>query len=120
EDRLGSPELGRAGDADPAGRHDAVVTPAEPGPVSGSQRLAGKVAVVTGAGSGIGRGIARRFVAEGAQLLVTDLEIDRAAATAESIEGGRSIPFRLDVAVRADHEAALAAAIARFRPVDVR
>ena len=46
-------------------------------------RLDGKTAIVTGAASGFGAGIARKFVAEGAQVMVVDLNHDGAMAMAE-------------------------------------
>ena len=48
-------------------------------------RLDGKTALVTGAGSGFGAGIARRFAAEGAKLLLADINGDAAAAVASEI-----------------------------------
>jgi 3(or 17)beta-hydroxysteroid dehydrogenase len=51
-------------------------------------RLAGKVAVVTGGASGIGEACARRFACEGAKVVLTDLQADKGAAVAEGI-GGR-------------------------------
>jgi len=50
-------------------------------------RLEGKTAIVTGAGSGFGAGIARRFAAEGATVMVVDLNGDAAAAVAQEIGG---------------------------------
>ncbi len=50
-------------------------------------RLDGKLALVTGAGSGIGAGIARRFRAEGAQLIINDLRREAAEATAKEVDG---------------------------------
>jgi len=50
-------------------------------------RLEGKTAIVTGAGSGFGAGIARRFAAEGATVMVADLNGDAAAAVAQEIGG---------------------------------
>lgn len=63
------------------------------------QRLAGKVAVVTGAGAGIGRAIADLFAAEGAEVYVTDVSGETAKAAAEAIRarGQRAIPMTTDV-----------------------
>lgn len=60
-------------------------------------RLAGKIAMVTGAASGLGEAIARRFVAEGAQVVLADIDV--AGGEALSAELGAAAPFvRLDVA----------------------
>ncbi len=68
-------------------------------------RLAEKISLVTGAGRGIGAGIAHAFTAEGATVYVTD--IHEAAATAVTSEIGPSaIPLRLDVRSEADWETA--------------
>ena len=70
-------------------------------------RLAGKVALVTGAGQGFGEGIARLFAAEGAQVVCADLLGDAAHHVA-SETGGHAI--RGDVTVQADVQAMVAAA----------
>ncbi|MBK5926674.1 SDR family oxidoreductase [Rhodobaculum claviforme] len=73
-------------------------------------RLKGKRAVVTGAGSGFGAGIARRFAAEGARVVVVDLNADAARAIAEEIGGIAQITNVADgAAVTAMAEATLAA-----------
>jgi 3-oxoacyl-[acyl-carrier protein] reductase len=63
-------------------------------------RLAGKIAVVTGAGAGIGRAIAERFAREGATVVASDLNLDAAAETRARIEAsaGNAIALQLDVA----------------------
>lgn len=68
-------------------------------------RLAGKTALVTGAGSGIGRAIARRFVAEGAAVIFSDIDLGRAAAAATEA-GGQAT--HLDVTDEASWRAAAA------------
>jgi 3-oxoacyl-[acyl-carrier protein] reductase len=79
-------------------------------------RLAGKSAIVTGAASGFGAGIARKFAAEGAQVMVADINADGAEALAREI-GGISQP--VDVS-HADSVAAMArAAIAAFGQIDI-
>ncbi len=60
-------------------------------------RLAGKTAIVTGGASGFGAGIARRFVAEGARVLIADLHADAGAQMAESL-GPAALAHRTDVA----------------------
>ena len=61
--------------------------------------LAGKVAVVTGGASGIGRARCRRFAAEGASVVVADIDAPGAAAVAQDI-GGLAVPG--DMSVEAD------------------
>ncbi|HVY44061.1 MAG TPA: SDR family NAD(P)-dependent oxidoreductase [Hyphomicrobiaceae bacterium] len=63
------------------------------------RRLQGRVALVTGAGHGIGRAIARRFASEGAHVLVTDVDGEAARAVAEEIvgQGQAATPLTVDV-----------------------
>jgi NAD(P)-dependent dehydrogenase (short-subunit alcohol dehydrogenase family) len=79
-------------------------------------RLAGRVAIVTGAGSGIGRATALRFATEGAQVVVNDLDEDSAAETARSTGG---IAVAGDVADASVLERAVAAAVEEYDRVDV-
>ncbi|MEL7303387.1 MAG: SDR family NAD(P)-dependent oxidoreductase, partial [Pseudomonadota bacterium] len=62
-------------------------------------KLQGKVAIVTGAAQGFGRGIAELFASEGAKVCVADLNGDGARATAKEI-GSAAIPFEVNVADR--------------------
>ncbi|CAN8099765.1 unnamed protein product [Discula destructiva] len=74
-----------------------------------SRRLEGKVAVVTGAASGFGRGIAAKFIKEGATVIVADLSEDRGRAVAQEL-GVAAVFVRADVTKRADWDALLKAA----------
>ena len=69
-------------------------------------RLEGKVALITGAGSGIGRASALRFAQEGAAVAAVDIDRDAAVATVAAIEqeGGRATAVRADVSVVAETE----------------
>jgi NAD(P)-dependent dehydrogenase (short-subunit alcohol dehydrogenase family) len=84
-------------------------------------RLAGRVALVTGAGSGIGRESALLFAAEGARLVAVDADLGRAEATAAAIAagGGEAIAVGADVSRARDVEAAVAAATRRFGALHV-
>lgn len=81
-------------------------------------RLDGKVALVTGAGSGIGRETSLRFAAEGARVVATDLLGETAGATAAEI-GADSIGVAVDVTSAASAEAGVRAAVERFGGLDV-
>jgi 3-oxoacyl-[acyl-carrier protein] reductase len=84
-------------------------------------RLEGKVAVVTGAGSGIGRATALRFAAEGAAVVVNDLDAERARRVAGEIEaaGGRARSAPADVTRPEASGALVDAAVAAFGRLDV-
>ena len=79
-------------------------------------RLDGKVAVITGAASGIGRASARRFAAEGAHVVVADLVDDDGKALADEIDG---LYVHADVTSADDVQALYAAAVDRFGGLDV-
>ncbi|MFS8533124.1 3-oxoacyl-ACP reductase FabG [Sphaerobacter thermophilus] len=79
-------------------------------------RLEGKVAIVTGAAKGIGKGIARVLAAEGAKVVIADVDEARGMATAEELrQAGHEVDFiRTDVTKRSDAEAMASFAVSRF------
>jgi len=85
-------------------------------------RLAGKVAVVTGAGAGMGRAIAHLFASEGARLVLGDIARPRLDTVVEEIQGSagsEAIAVVGDIGQRADAEALVQAAIDTYGTVDV-
>jgi len=83
-----------------------------------ADRLQGKVAVVTGAASGFGEGIAKRFAAEGARVVVADLNGDGAERVATEI-GDAAVAVAADVTSRSDTKAMIAAAADGFGGLDI-
>jgi NAD(P)-dependent dehydrogenase (short-subunit alcohol dehydrogenase family) len=84
-------------------------------------RLTGRVAVVTGAGAGIGRAIARAFADEGASVVVADIQSAAAEGTVSLItrSGGTAVAIPTDVSDAAAVEKLAAGAVARFGKVNV-
>ena len=79
-------------------------------------RLKGKVAVVTGAGSGFGVGIAKRFSEEGAQVLVVDIDEKNGSRVAQELKASF---VRADVTKAADWARLVAEAVAKFGRLDI-
>ena len=78
-------------------------------------QLQGKVALITGAAGGFGEGIARLFVAEGARVMIADLDAARALKVADEL-GPTARAIACDVSKAADVNAAVAACVAAFGP----
>jgi NAD(P)-dependent dehydrogenase (short-subunit alcohol dehydrogenase family) len=79
-------------------------------------RLENRIAVITGGAQGIGRAIAERFLAEGAKVLLADVNVETLAKTAAEL-GSAQCPT--DVAKQADIERMIAAAIDAFGQIDI-
>ena len=84
-------------------------------------RLSSMVAIITGAASGIGKEIAKRFATENAQVVIADLQLAAAQAAADEINraGGKAMAVAMDVSDESAVEAGVAAAFERFGSVDI-
>ena len=83
--------------------------------------LAGKIAVITGAASGIGKEIAKEFLAHGAKVAIADLNADAATATAREFDptGARTMGVAMDVTDETQVAAGIAAVAAKFGGIDI-
>jgi 3-oxoacyl-[acyl-carrier protein] reductase len=86
-----------------------------------AERFAGKVAIVTGAAHGIGHAIAERFGAEGATVVVCDVNTEAAHAVAAGINnaGGKAVAIVTDVSAREDVDGLFDETLQRFGAVDI-
>ena len=84
-------------------------------------KLQGKVAIVTGAASGMGKQIALLYAKEGAKVVVSDLNLDGANETVEEIKaaGGEAIAIKTNVAVEEDVQTLVDTTVERFGSVDI-
>ena len=86
------------------------------------KRLQDRVALITGAGAGIGKGVARRFAAEGASLWLADINADSGQAAADAIAAEFGVPVGFGVVDVSEHAAVQAmvdAAQAKFGRIDI-
>jgi 3-oxoacyl-[acyl-carrier protein] reductase len=84
-------------------------------------KLKDKVALVTGAAQGIGKAIAATLAKEGAQIIITDINLELATQTAREIEslGVKSLALKMNVSDQAEVEAGIKQAVETFKRIDI-
>jgi 3-oxoacyl-[acyl-carrier protein] reductase len=82
-------------------------------------RLDNRIALVIGAARGIGRGIAERFIEEGARVMIADWEKGEGEATAKALGGGRAAFVHADISQEAQAQGAVQATVEEFRGLDI-
>ena len=82
-------------------------------------KLKDKVAIITGAASGIGHGIAKRFAAEGARVVIADIKLDAAQAAAKEISDKNAMAVAMDVTSEDAVNAGVAEVVKRWGTVDI-
>ncbi|MGG0936369.1 glucose 1-dehydrogenase [Brevibacillus centrosporus] len=84
-------------------------------------RLEGKVAIITGGGTGIGKHTALRFAREGAKVVVTDINLDSANQTVDEIKnaGGSALAIAHDVSKEEQWQQVVAQAVEQYQKVDI-
>src|SRR5690606_35494760 len=94
--------------------------PSASGTSPASPRFKGKAVIVTGAARGIGGAVARRFVAEGAMVVLADRNQELVNATAASLTGpGQGVALAVDISTEAGVERAVAFALEQFERLDI-
>jgi NAD(P)-dependent dehydrogenase (short-subunit alcohol dehydrogenase family) len=82
-------------------------------------KLAGKVAIVTGAGLGIGEAIAKKFVAEGAKVVCVDVNDENGQKKTDALPKGSAVYCHGDVTIGKDWESVLEKALSTFGKLDI-
>ncbi len=81
-------------------------------------RLQGKSALITGAARGLGRGFAQKYIEEGAQVAIADIDLDAAKKTASEL-GPAAYPIHIDVSDQNSIEAAISDVVAQTKKLDI-